>query len=70
MWDVERRRRQDAAIEDSGRIREQSQATREWAREASKESARIRDRADVLAREAGATIDESKRVKRGERADT
>jgi hypothetical protein len=67
VWDAERRRRHDTTIGDAGRIQEQSQATRQWARVTSKESARIRDQADVLARKAEATINASKRVKRGER---
>ena len=65
LWDAEVRRR-PAIIEHSGRVREQSRTIRESARETSKESARLRDHADVLAREAEAAREELKRVRRGQ----
>src|SRR5262245_20554856 len=67
LWDIERRRQQSSSVsEDGPSIRAMSQETRERARETSKESARLRDQADLLAREAEAVIEESERVKRGE----
>jgi hypothetical protein len=68
LWDVERRRRQqsESASVEPQRARAQSQAVREQAQATSKDSAQLRDRADVLAREAEAIIEEARRVKRGE----
>jgi hypothetical protein len=67
LWDVERRRRQPPEREtDKAQQREHTQRLLEQAQAALKDSARLRDRADVLAREAVAVIEEARRVKRGE----
>jgi hypothetical protein len=69
LWDA-KVRRGDVTIKGSRQAREQSQATRESARETSKKSRGLRARADLLAREAEATIDERKRMNRGETSST
>ena len=68
LWDAERRRQRvsENATEEARRVRADAEATRQKARETAKESAQARDRADVLARESEAAIEESRRVKRGE----
>ena len=63
LWDA--KLRQAETIKDAGRIREESQATRELAHGTAKESGRLRDRADVLGREAESAREQWHRVQRG-----
>ena len=62
LWEVARRRQEQdyAANEDIRTARENARAT-------AKDSAQLHDQADVLAREAETLIEQSRRVKRGER---
>ena len=69
VWDVQRQRRHPPPTGDTvprEATREQARALREEARTISKDSAQLRDRAELLAREAEAVIEESRWVKRGE----
>jgi hypothetical protein len=50
-------------------IRERAQATRQHAREIDKQSAQLRDRAELLAAEAEAELERARRVKRGQSPD-
>jgi hypothetical protein len=61
LWDVERRRRQQAQTN-----LEHAQDVRERAQVAVKHSAQLHAQADVLARELEAAIEKSRKVKRGE----
>jgi hypothetical protein len=63
-----RRARTEAVTEDATRAREQSRASREQAQTTAKASQQLRDQADLLAREAEAVIEESRRVRRGDPA--
>lgn len=65
LWDAERRRH--SATEDAKQIRDRSEATLAQAQMTVKESAELRDQADVLKAESEAIRQKSKRVKRGQR---
>jgi hypothetical protein len=66
LWDAERRRRDTRDSAGPGETRARSQTLREEAQSTAKESAQLRDRADVLARETEAVIEESLRLRRGQ----
>jgi hypothetical protein len=63
LWDTDRQRSAEVRAKET---RAQAQAIQQRAGTTAKDSAQLRDRADVLAREAEAVIEESRRVKRGE----
>src|SRR5262249_6117941 len=56
----------EPVIDDAKRIRERSQATRERARATAKESAQLRDQAQVLRAESEEAIEKARRAQRGE----
>jgi hypothetical protein len=66
LWDAERRRRGAGDSASPSETRARSQALREEARSTAKESAQLRDRADVMAAETEAVIEESLRLRRGQ----
>jgi hypothetical protein len=66
LWDAERRRRQPPErTSDTAQQREHTQRVLDQAQAAAKDSARLRDQADVLAREAEAVIEEAKASEAG-----
>jgi len=65
LWDAERRR-SSTAIEDADRIHQQLNAAMDRAQMNAKQSAQLRDQADVLKAESEATRAKAKQVKRGQ----
>jgi hypothetical protein len=68
LWEVERRRRHQAAAAgaEARTIQKESQDNRERARVVAKQSAQLRDEADALARESEAAVERARQVERGE----